>query len=1453
MPISIDKVKPLRLLKTQFYTPFIKENKRHGSAIFLITPNLSSSIRLLNSNLMVDMRMYYSYYMNWQASYMVRDFTISNEEMGINEAFSYPKPRDGHPMMTSDYCYMGDKLFFFAEATAENVMDTRLRKLLYNQRLKTVADLKPIYAKVKNEVTEKKIKYTYHIIDKYKNMNLFVDNSYYFKLFFDNNTFKRDMAIDIVYSLMDRFINSSIFSGYKKQTVLIPVNEWVKEANIEDPFDFNNPTPISMIYRLFKLPKESLSKLFGIDFIFMNDNAWFKLKLEELDKTTVNRFKTCITTLVNNTFVDDTEPEDKEDIQVRVIDKIERIADIEINKVDGRVHNPFAPPTELKGIALDIRDKSVEPIASTEDIKDDKTKNNTETKINDIVSSSIVNGAEFKSDKDVEDLIDNDGVLKSLVIKAREEQDDTYKISPTRRARMDQLNDKFLNQKIKNTPIRDLVAKEDTPLEKTDLSSKVETIDDEWSNLQKPNFEKNYDIDADILKVFKSLSEDKDIPMSVIDIAVEDRSTSEDYINTYTVHLEDSLGKRHTIRFDMPKIVGNRFLRLRGNDKIIPGQLVNLPIIKTDSDTVQVVSNYNKIFITRYGQTGKLNANVDTLIKGIYKFAEDKSKANATDGSTLTKVDFGNNAKICTKYELPMEYVDIAHIINRLIFKDGTVLYFNMDEYNHILEDKNIKITNDGLFYFGIRNGEAIGCDPERIALFIKDICTNLNDIFDSVDKNGRRLVYSQASILNGKMPLIVVMAYTEGLTKALDIAKVEYILTETRPKSKHYIKFKDGYMEFRRFSQDFAVDSLLINGLFILPTEEYSVTDINSKAMWLDMLEEFGTRNRADGLDSFANLMMDPLTVEVCKAYNLPYKYTEVLAYASSLLADNKFNKHTDITGNRFRTNERLVHFLYKCVATSYGEYLREVKNNRKDAKMTMKQSAVVDLAMGDVTTSDLSKLSPLLELESANTVTFKGLSGMNSDRSYSLDKRTYDKTMLNKLSLSTGFSATVGINRQATINMAIDSTKGYIKSGDELNKMTDASTLSITEALVPFGTTRDDPFRSAMTFIQTSKHGMRTKVQDPLLVTNGADQALPFLTTDTYAHKAKEDSTVEEINDNYMIIKGKSGAREFIDLRENVEKNSDGGFWITIKLDPMKKFKKGDKIKAGEIVAYDKSSYSDSVGKGNLAYNVGTLTKVAIMHTDEGFEDSAVISESLSQKMGSEVILMLDARLNAKDTDIKWLKPGTPIQEGQVIMSYRSEFEDSEATDVISKIIEKNSGDKSKELMDELGKILIKSKVTGFIQDIKVYSTVEPSEMSPSLRKFVEENSSKVTALKNKINGFNTPKIEVLPPIGKLKGAEGKVLVELYIKYIDNMSIGDKLVYFSALKGVVKTIFPKGQEPYSEFRPNETVHSFLPVGSVNARMVSSVLVHGAINKVLIELDRKVKDIMGIKWDANL
>ena len=1458
MPINIDKVKPFRLLKTPFFTPFNKKDKRHGSAIFLMTKSLEQSKQLIEHPLISNLNMFNSYFLEWNAMYLLKPSRIINKDLDVDDVYN-SKVYGNNPIMTESHFEDSENLFFFSEATPENVLDTRLRKILYKERLRNSKDVKLRLNRIKNEC--KYIKYTYPTIDKYKNKNIYVDNHIYNKIFTMSETYNRDKAIDLLYALFDRFINNPNYKGYTKKTVLIPVNEWAGDIPTTSLFEFSKSiNPFSMIVRLFKKPKENLDKLAGMDFIFIGNNSWFKMKMEDLDMKNLNLFKTNILKIRNNDIVEDNVPEDKEDIKTRLISKIEDLTGIEVNNVS-RVQD-VDPTVHYKA---EIKDQPklivAKGITGADQVIDPtKIEKPTEDKIN----QSVENIVDYtKNAEEAEKEMDNSVDLKELILQAKNDQDDTFKISATRKARMDDLNDKFLKEKIANSTIAELVATEDTPLQSTDLSKNVETIDDEWANLKKPNFEADYNIDADIMKCLHSLSQNKDIPMSVIDVSMEDRSTSEDAIITYTVHLEDSLGKRHTLRFDMPKIINKRFLRLRGNDKIIPGQLINLPIIKTDEDTVQVVSNYNKIFITRYGQVGKINQATNALIRALTKLKENNYKLEIKDDNdipTPSKIDLGNNAKISAKYELPAEYVELSKIFNKITTSDGRVYYFNRDELIHKLEEKKVKVESDqGFMVVGItKDNQSITVPEEGVSSSLINHL-GIHKYAYTFMKPGARMTYSQASILNSKIPLIVVMAYTAGLTGALNAAGIEYNLSEKRPtNTKNYFRFNDGFLSF---NDSYAPDAaLLVNGLAVINTQEYSLTDIDTKAMWLDVLDDFGGRNRADGLDSFANLMMDPITVEVCKTYKLPTDYIEVLAYASSLLTTNKFNRHTDITGNRFRTNERLVHFLYKALATSYGMYLREIKNNRKDAKMTMKQSAVIDMALSDVTTSDLSKLSPLLELESANTVTFKGLSGMNSDRSYSLDKRTYDNTMINKLSMSTGFSATVGINRQSTINMGIESTKGYIKSGGELDRMSDANTLSITEALTPFGTTRDDPFRTAMTFIQTSKHGMRTNSQDPLLVTNGADQALPYLTSDTFAHKTKWDAIVEEVNDDYMIIANKSNRseKEFIDLREKVEKNSDGGFFITIKLDLAKNYKKGQTIKPGEIIAYDKDSYSDKVGVGNLAYNIGTLTKVAIMHTDKGFEDSAIISQDLSEKMASEIVLQVDILMDAKDIDIQCVEIGKPLHEGEVIMSYRAALEDQDATDIINKMVSKNAGNESKELMDEIGKIKVKSKVTGKLQDIKIYSTIPTSEMSKSLAAFVNKYNAPIDKMKSKlsklgIDGSQYGTSGVLPAVGKLKHAEGKVLVEFYIKYYDKMSVGDKLVYFSALKGVVKEIFPEGKEPYSEYRPEEKVHSFLPVGSVNARMVTSVLTLGAINKVLIELDRHVKDIMGVKWDPNL
>ena len=382
---------------------------------------------------------------------------------------------------------------------------------------------------------------------------------------------------------------------------------------------------------------------------------------------------------------------------------------------------------------------------------------------------------------------------------------------------------------------------------------------------------------------------------------------------------------------------------------------------------------------------------------------------------------------------------------------------------------------------------------------------------------------------------------------------------------------------------------------------------------------------------------MIDPITKEVLEYYKLPTDYVSMLLYANSLLADNKFIKHTDMSSRRMRRYELIAVYTYKALAEAYAEYARQLKHSRAAAEFYVKQSAVIDKFLLDSITSDDSCLNALRDIETTNAVTTKGPSGMNADRAYSLDKRTYDPSMENVLGMSTGFAANVGVTRQATINSNIEGSRGYVKSIDgDTNKMNTASTLTATEGVCPMGSTHDDPIRTAMNFIQTSKHMVRTVEADPLLVTSGMDEAMPYLSSDQFAFKAKKDGTIAEITEDYIIIDYNDGTHDYIKLESTIQKNSDGGYYVPLKLDPIEGLKVCQKIKTNQIVAYDKLSYTNNLGESNnLAYTIGKLAKVAVINTDDGFEDSGVITKALSDKLATHIDLQYDKILE-KDTTV-------------------------------------------------------------------------------------------------------------------------------------------------------------------------------------------------------------------------
>lgn len=261
--------------------------------------------------------------------------------------------------------------------------------------------------------------------------------------------------------------------------------------------------------------------------------------------------------------------------------------------------------------------------------------------------------------------------------------------------------------------------------------------------------------------------------------------------------------------------------------------------------------------------------------------------------------------------------------------------------------------------------------------------------------------------------------------------------------------------------------------------------------------------------------------------------------------------------------------------------------------------------------------------------------------------------------------------------------------------------------------------------------------------------------------------------------------------------------------------------------------------------------------------YEDSSCFTKKLSEDMTTKIVMQKPVVLG-KNANVDYIvNVGDKVQVGDELMRFEMSFKEDEINKFLASI-----GDDLKEEIHSLHQTPIKSKYTGTIIDIKMYSTVELEELSPSLRKLMtkyydrikkkhkvidKHDKSKSVYKMGVLLNESTGKIEA--KYGKIKGndvGEG-VLIEFYIEYRDKLGVGDKITYFTALKSVLGNQIEEGFEPYSEFRPDEEVSSAIAPGAVLARMTPSILLTMFANKVLIELKRTLyKQYTGKEWECN-
>lgn len=1317
-------------------------------------------------------------------------------------------------LMTNHYLYHNNKFhFYYVDLLYKGNIGTRSYRINFRKNRELLYN---------NIISDTKTIHTAQSLNSLNGRNVFDDLCEY-------NTIYLSFAKKLPYTkkityyidYLKGIINDKRLDVYKTKTMIIDVESWIGDkTKLTSKLTFDNPVFI-LYYSMYKYFTDFKS-LGDINIIFYTDNSSIRLNPSLCDEKSYISLRRELGKI--HPVMQQLEQEEQLDNNIKKEEVYNNIVD------------KFSQTYRFVGEDYENNNKDIED--SVKERLDEITK--------DDKSISSENPEELQSK--LEDTLANDTILLKKVYTLNQEEKtgkSTFSLKRDQELRENQKKLTLSNiklEELKNMDTKSIV------IHKIDISDKVSTTNTNMTTIKYPHFERAYNENLykkDLVNTIMHLN-DRSIPVYIRNIKCEDSSDELNYKETYTIDLEDANRVRHSLKFDMPKFIDDKFMYLGGNKKIINKQLFMKPITKTGPDEVQICSNYKKIFVKRYG--AKVSSKIEKL-----------KKALAQPNNNI-KIKYGNNLSINAKYKTVIEYDELAKDFSSIDIGNVSIM-LNQDDVQSLLKQNNITLKDDNSLCIGFANKkEPIIVNTETQLIDSLDIVDfilssskgKLIQDFDDAG-TGKKFMYSRATIMAKHVPLILLLGFCEGLTTVLKKANIKHQFSDKRPQvnvDQGVVQFADGYLIYDKYPFE---NSLLLNAFVDIPTKAFNYEEFDGKEVYLSLFDiMFGNKLLGNAFSNFYEFMIDPITKEVLMDLNYPTDFVSVLLFANKLLADNSYLKENNMNIYRIRSNEIINALLYGAIADKYSEY-KLTANNNNPVKISLPRDIIIKKVLTLQTVEDYSTLNPIVELEKSRAITPKGPSGLNQEQAYTQDKRSYDKTMMGILAMSTSPDANCGVVRELTLEPNITSPRGYIDlHDDDTSKLTDVNMFSPAELLSPLGVTRDDSIRTSMATKQ-SKHIIPITKASPVLISNGAEQVIQYHLSNDFIVRAKMNGEVVEANDDVglVVVKYKDGTVQAIDTKPRVVKNGAGGFYLSNQL--TCNLKKGQKIKENDLLASDKHFFSETPLNGNR-FNIGSLQKIACMSAYSTYEDSTFVTNKLGRDMSADIVMHKSVALGQNATVDYMVKVGDKVQVGDELLRFESSFEEDNLNKFLASV-----GDDLKEEIRSLGKTQIKSKYSGIIEDIKVYSTVDLENLSPSLKKIVSEYYSKINKKKNVINKYdksdsifkagvmlNEPTSKVITKDGKVKGnivGDG-ILIEFFIKYKDTVGVGDKITFFTALKSVVGEVIPEGLEPWSMYRPGEEISSMVAPAAVLARMTPSIILTMFGNKVIIELKRHLYEI---------
>ena len=839
--------------------------------------------------------------------------------------------------------------------------------------------------------------------ENYKGRNLIYDLSLELDLFF--KLYEKKSFVEkskLIIKVIQELLSLESFKEYNEKIVFIKINntkDILKDMLVRDILDIT--TFICRSIKIGDLTDKSLPT--DITFIFYNTtaNSFIKGSLNDI----IVDFSVFINKLkrISNNEIDEEVIDSKPDTPI-LIDKEEPV---EIpSKIIAK------DPTNLTGVGTNIKDRIKNNIMNL--IGLDRFKDTQNSEIIDkieIIKKSVYNFVDSESlnnmsEDEILDKLKQDFGFKKYLLDLEKTIHTTQSENKILMKILDERN-----ELIKSHPIKSVeeIIQTTTPEKKQVFQNLLNPELKQIRSINKSyntHFKKNTK-----LMVLDSFRKAKDIPFILTSFNEETTSTLADKKKTVKFTLKTDDNNVHNVTLDLPIVLNDEFLIINGNKKIILKQLVKLPITKIKPDEVELVTNYNKIIMGRFG------GNISTDITRFNKLIEEYNFFKKYKGIIIQA---GNAKRKNLGRKNSIEFDEISSHISSFINKDYSII-FNQKELEKTIEDneilfeqyllkvkdkENYKIlgyhnSKKFLLVYDIYNSRVLEAVADKGEVdgfkvhsdsIIKFILDQLNQQFPEENllpkfyeySTSSKYIYSRASILSNKIPTAIIVGYDVGISEMLRMAKINYEFIPGRPKitvsdlvHNEILKLKDGYLKYEK---DPFYNTLLLNGLKEMDLKSFTFEDLNGKIPYALYIEErLGSINIVKGIENFISLIIDPITESTLKYLNQPITISEILIYMNNLLENNEYKDPSDMTNYRIRGSEVIEAQLYRVIANAVKKYRDSKKSGMKKPKLEISKDDLMKEIINGVGVEEFSILNPILELESYGNSSMKGIGGTN------------------------------------------------------------------------------------------------------------------------------------------------------------------------------------------------------------------------------------------------------------------------------------------------------------------------------------------------------------------------------------------------------------------------------------------------------------------------------------------